>query len=511
MMRLLIKKKQFLANNSDISLAGDRIICYSLHVITSPFVLVIFGATGDLARHKLLPALFSLYKQQLLPEKFYIVGFSRRNFGDAEFREFISKDLKYQDTDLHRNFLQHLYYQEGLFAEEAGYTALIEKLNSFDQEIGACITRIFYLATPPDNYEPILDLLDSTKLSEGCGQGSSKWTRIAIEKPFGKDLETAQVLDQKLAKIFDEKQIFRVDHYLGKDTVQNMIAFRFANSIFEPVWRSEYIDHVQITMSETTDLRNRGKFFDGVGNVRDVGQNHILQLAAAVAMEQPKHFSKEGVRDVRAAALKALRPMTMTSVKEHVVRAQFEGFTDIKNVNPNSQTETLFALKMFFDTPRFMDVPFYIRAGKYMDKDVVEMHIVFKQTCHLLFKEYGCPEIGNVLTVRIQPDEGIHLRMIAKRPGTGVALDTVKMHFSYAQEFGRTGADAYTKLLLDIFSGDQMLFNRSDELSFTWKFITDILKGWETDKKSILSYSPKTSGPAEVYTLIQKDGRKWIE
>jgi glucose-6-phosphate 1-dehydrogenase len=322
-------------------------------------------------------------------------------------------------------------------------------------------------------------------------------------------------LDKRLTDVFKEKQIFRVDHYLGKDTVQNMIAFRFANSIFEPIWHNEYIDHVQITALETIDVSTRGKFFDGVGNLRDWGQNHIMQLAAAVVMEQPKHFSKEGVRDVRAAALKSLRMIKPEEVNKSIVRAQYNGYKETKNVDPQSQTETFFAMKTFFDTPRFKDTPFYIRAGKHMAKDLVEINIVFKQTCHILFKEFGCPEVGNVLTIRIQPDEGIKFRVIAKHPGGKVALQTVEMKFSYQEEFGRSGEDAYVKLLQDIFTGDQMLFNRSDELESTWEFITDILKGWEEENKqrdwSIPTYEGRSMGPKEGYTLIEKDGRKWIE
>lgn len=470
-----------------------------------PFALVIFGATGDLSRHKLLPALFSLFKQHLLPENFLIVGFSRREFSDDEFRQFISDDLKYQGTEEHNNFLQHLHYQQGLFDEPLGYKKLTSELQLYDKQSGLSLLRVFYLATPPDNYETILQMLDSTKLS------SKKNTRVAIEKPFGKDLETAIALDEKLAALFDEEQIFRVDHYLGKDTMQNIIAFRFANSIFEPVWKKEYIDHVQITMSETNMIANRGKFFDGVGNLRDVGQNHILQLATAVAMEQPRSFSREGMRDARAAALHALRPIRPEDVAKYAVRGQFEGYRATKNVNPNSNTETFFGLKLFFDTPRFMDVPFYIRAGKGMAKDVVEITVIFYQTCHILFKEYGCPEVGNVLKIRIQPDEGISLRVVAKQPGEKVALGSVEMKFNYKEEFGRTGEDAYVKLLLDIFSGDQMLFNRSDELASTWKFITAILHGWEKQQPSFPNYTPGSWGPKEAFDLIEKDGKKWID
>lgn len=476
----------------------------------SPFVMVIFGATGDLTRSKLIPALFSLYKKKQLPETFFIVGFARRPFTQEAFHTLFNATLSQEDQTIFAEFAKHLYYQQGAFDTAEGYNALIDQLNTFDKQIGACMTRLFYLATPPDNYDVILDYLAQTKLSEGCGQGSNKWTRIIVEKPFGKDLETAKRLDKKLADIFDEKQIFRVDHYLGKETVQNMLAFRFANGIFEPVWNNKYIDHVQITWGETKGIGMRGKFFDGVGLLRDVAQNHLMQLIAAVAMEQPKSFTKEAIRDARAAAITAIQPIKEEESKGLIVRGQYEGYQNEKDVAQNSETETFLAMKLFVETPRFLDVPFYIRAGKNVPQDTVEISIVFIQTCHILFKEFGCPEIGNVLTIRIQPDEGITLRVVAKKPGSKLALGTVDMAFSYKEEFGEKGADAYEKVLLDIFAGDQILFNRSDELESSWEFITNILTGWKNDTSEIHPYKKATWGPDEATKLIEKDGRKWL-
>ncbi len=475
-----------------------------------PFVIVIFGATGDLAQHKLLPALFSLYKQGALGEDFFIVGFARRPFTDATYRQMLGDELGHRNKAW-EEFSSNIYYQQGMFDEEAGYQELITKLKIFDDKIGACITRLFYLATPPNNYENILHFMKSTKLSEGCGQGSEKWTRLAIEKPFGKDLETARNLDKKLADLFEEKQIFRVDHYLGKETVQNMIVFRFANSIFEPMWNKEHIDHVQITLSEKKGIGRHGKFFDGVGNLRDVGQNHLLQLLATVAMEQPRSFERESVRDVRVAAIKAIKPLSPHEISESIVRGQYEGYTSEKDVDPHSDTETYVAMKLHVDTPRFEGVPFYLRAGKGMTEDVVDIKVVFKQTCHILFKEAGCPEIGNVLTIRIQPDEGISLRVVAKKPATRLALGTVTMNFAYEQAFGGHGMDAYEKVVLDILAGDQMLFNRSDELESSWHLISTILQSWEKDSQAnVLSYKPGTWGPEEADALLAKDGRKWL-
>lgn len=479
--------------------------------MSSPFVFILFGATGDLARNKLFPALFSLFQKKQLGERFYIVGFARRPFSDEEFRTFVQQQLHFNDT-YHQSdweaFAENIYYQQGSFEERVGYEHLIERLNSFDKTIGACITRIFYLATPPNNYETILQMLTDTKLSEGCGQGSSKWTRLAIEKPFGKDLETAKTLDKKLAEMFEEKQIFRVDHYLGKETVQNMIAFRFANGIFEPVWNKTFVDHVQITWAEQKGIGARGSFFDGVGILRDVAQNHLMQLAATVVMEQPSGFSKEAIRDARAKAIASIRCPDKPSTE--IVRGQYRGYLEEKGITQESQTETFVAMKTFFDTPRFEGVPFYLRAGKKMAKNVVEISIVFKQTCHILFKEYGCPETGNVLTIRIQPDEGIRLRVIAKKPGTKLALDTVDMKFAYKDSFKDSGADAYEKLLTDILSGDQMLFNRSDELQSSWGFITEVLTSWKNNQFPLYVYEVGTWGPEEAVKLIEKDNRKWL-
>ncbi len=471
--------------------------------LKSPFNMIIFGATGDLAKNKLIPALFSLFLNNQLPEEFSIVGFSRRALTHPDFHKHFESEQLHEKW---HEFKTHLLYQTGSFEEEKGYLELDQKLIEFDNKIGACVTRFFYLATPPDHYESILDKLVSTKLSEGCGHEGSKWTRIIVEKPFGKDLDTARSLDKKLAEIFEEKQIFRVDHYLGKETVQNMLAFRFANGIFEPVWNKTLIDHVQITFAQDEGIGSRGKFFDGVGELRDIAQNHLMQLIAAVAMEQPKSFTKEDLRDARADVISSIRVAEGHSVE----RGQYSGYIGEKNVDPQSDTETYVAMKLFVDTPRFENVPFYVRAGKKMAKEAVEISVVFTQTCHILFKEYGCPEIGNVITFRIQPNEGISLRFIAKKPGAKLGLESVDMKFNYSESFGTSGLEAYERILLDIFLGDQMLFNRSDELESSWRLITDILKTWEKQEEQIQIYEGGSWGPEEARELIEKDNRKWI-
>lgn len=469
--------------------------------LKSPFVMIIFGATGDLAHTKLIPGLLALFNQKMLPSDFFIIGFSRREYTDEQFKESFEEENSKEGW---QEFSKHLYYQKGTFEEESGYQELIKKLKSLDEKIGACITRFFYLATPPSHYSDILVKLVDTKLSEGCGQGSNKWTRVVIEKPFGKDLETAKALDVKLARIFEEKQIFRVDHYLGKETVQNLLAFRFANSIFEPVWNKDFIEHVQITWAEKEGIENRGNFFDGIGILRDVVQNHIMQLVSAVAMEQPRSFTKEDVRNERAKLTAAV------SLSDgQVIRGQYEGYQKESEVEKGSQTETYVAMKLLVNTPRFEKVPFYLRAGKKMEKDVITISVVFIQTCHILFKEYGCPEIGNVITFRIQPDEGISLRLIAKQPGHKLKLGSVNMKFNYRDDFGTAGLDAYEKVLLDIFAGDQILFSRSDEIENSWSLLDSILKKWQKEK-NIPVYSAGGWGPEEANELIEKDGRKWI-
>lgn len=478
--------------------------------IHSPFVLVLFGATGDLAKHKLLPALFSLHKKKELPESFYIYGFARRPFSDDEYRQYIKDEIGKEDKDGWEDFANHLHYQQGNFDEKEGYLHLATKLQNLDEEMKACTTRIFYLATPPENYDSIIDHLVETELSEGRGQGSSKWTRIALEKPFGKDLVTARALDKKLGNVFEEKQIFRVDHYLGKETLQNLLIFRFANGIFDPIWTKEYIDHVQITFAEQKGIAGRGKFFDGVGMLRDVAQNHIMQMIAAVAMEMPHTFSEEGVRDARAKAIQVIENIEPNQVNERVVRGQYEGYREEKDVNPDSITETFVAMKLFINSRRFLGVPFYIRVGKELAESVAEINLVFKQTCHILFKEIGCPEEGNVLTIRIQPNEGITIKMIAKTPGSTLALEPVNMHFRYQEEFGTSGADAYERILKDIIRGDQMLFARSDELEASWIFIQKILQGWEEQKAPLVWYPKGSWGPHEADMLIEKDGKKWV-
>lgn len=469
----------------------------------SPFSLVIFGATGDLTQKKLVPALFTLYREKLFPKDFLIIGLSRRAIVKKEFftliQSTVARRKKYNEQEW-KDFTTHIVYVQGNFEDQEAYQIIRSSLN--------LPNTMLYLATPPKYYEVILNNISKSGLAR---KNESGWTRILIEKPFGKDLETAQMLDSKLDTLFKEDQIYRIDHYLGKETVQNIIAFRFANGIFDPVWNANYLDHVQITLSEKEGIGPRGAFYDGVGQLRDMTQSHLMQLIAMVAMESPRSFSADGVWKARAAAISAIRCIQPYEVSKNVLRGQYKGYQLEKNVAHYSETETFVALKLYVDTPRFKNVPFYVRAGKAMKEDVVEISLVFKQVCHILFKEVGCPEEGNILTMRIQPDEGINLRFIAKEPGHEMKLSAINMAFTYASEFkSKEVVDAYERVLQDAFLGDQMLFNKSDELVSSWRFITEILKGWKAGKSGLISYTKGSWGPGEANELIERDGRKWI-
>lgn len=489
--------------------------------------MVIFGATGDLTAKKLAPALYNLVAEKFLLTKFYIVGFGRRQMHSDLFRDMVKKSLlsyfkKDFDEAVWDKLSQNIYYQQGVFEEKEPYSKLTDLLSSFDSEIGACIVRYFYLATPPQYYSTILTHLDNSKLSEGCGQGSNKWTRVLIEKPFGRDAESAQNLEVQLAKTFEEKQIYRIDHYLGKEAIQNIIAFRFANGIFEPIWNKDYIDHVQITMAESGGVEERIGFYEGVGALRDVMQNHMLAMLALVAMEQPLNFSAESVRRARSAAIMSIKSFEEDEVDRYVVRGQYDsgkikgekvlGYRKEEKVAKDSKTETFAAMKVFLEADRWRGVPWYLRAGKRLVKGAVEISIVFKQTCNILFQEIGCPEEGNILTMRISPNPGIAVQFIAKPPGHTFKLTPVNMDFNYKTSFAKEKEiDAYEHILEEIFKGDQLLFNDSREMKASWKFINVILKHWEKNAPADFpNYAAGNWGPKEADELIERDGRHWL-
>lgn len=499
-----------------------------MNKIASTFVMVIFGATGDLTAKKLMPAIYTMAKEHFLPDKFYIVGFGRRIMSTEQFQDSMKEALlKYfgvrkLDEEAWDKLANNIYYQQGVFEEKDPYLKLADLLASFDKEIGACITRYFYLATPPNYYSTIISHLDGSKLAEGCGQGSNKWTRVLIEKPFGRDADSARDLETQLAKTFEEKQIYRIDHYLGKEAIQNIIAFRFANGIFEPIWNNDFIDHVQITMAETGGVEGRIGFYEGIGALRDVMQNHMLAMLALVAMEQPKNFSADSVREERMKALDSIKIINESETEKYVVRGQYGkgviskqsvvGYRNEEKVAKDSNTQTYVAMKVFLESARWRGVPWYLRTGKRMAIDAAEISIVFKQTCHILFREIGCPEEGNILTMRISPNPGIGMRFVLKPPGRTFKLTTANMDFSYKTTFTKDKEiDAYEHILQEIFKGDQMLFNDSREMAAAWKFINPILKSWEkSTPPGFPNYKAGSMGPKEGSELIKKDGRKWI-
>lgn len=498
---------------------------YIIHMISSlsPFVMVIFGATGDLTARKLVPALFHLYTEKVLPEKFIIVGMARRPFSHEEFRALVKEAVRETDKTEELNaFVESIFYQQGMFEDDKVYEEIAKTLKSFDEKMGTCITRFFYLATPPANYATILTKLSSSKLSEGCGQGSIRWTRLLIEKPFGKDLETAKMLEQKLSSIFEERQIYRIDHYLAKETLQNILYFRFANGLFEPMLDRDHIDHVQISLLENNGIGTRAKFYEGVGALRDTAQNHLMAMLAYIAMEEPHGLGSEAIRNERVNVLTSIIPNSEEKMDETVIRGQYLGalldgkeissYRQEKDVDPNSTTETFVSLKLFLNSKRWEGVPFYLRTGKRMGISQARIDIQFKNPTNSLFKQIqpAGNSLANILTIRVQPREGISLRFYAKKPGLSLALTPVDMDFSYLRSFKKDIDDSYEKLLLDSMLADQTLFATAAGFNATWEFMTPILRHWEKNSDSLKFYAAGTNGPKESDILLAKDGREWM-
>jgi glucose-6-phosphate 1-dehydrogenase len=432
----------------------------------NPTIFVIFGITGDLAQRKLLPSLLSLYTKKLLPEKFAIIGVSRRMLSREEFRQFVRDEInikfgQYREEDV-KHFLDHMSYVQGSFDTDDMYTRLAERLQSIDkQQFKTCSNKLFHLSVPPTLYENILDHLSNSGLTVPCGPEEG-WTRVLIEKPFGNDSETAKKLDKKLGELFKEDQIFRIDHYLAKEALQNILVFRFANSLFEPLWNNRFVDKVHIKLFEKIDIEGRGAFYDGVGALRDVGQNHVLQMLALVAMEEPEVLDAEHIRKERAKILKNLEC-------EEIVRGQYTGYRDEKGVADGSMTETYFRIEAGINTGRWKKTPFYLESGKALDESKTEIDIYFKSKT----------EQQNILTFRVQPDEGIKIRFWVKKPGLGMEIESKPLKFKYS-DFPNKEAipDAYEKVIYDAFVGDQTLFTSTDEVLAAWKFITPIIKNW---------------------------------
>jgi glucose-6-phosphate 1-dehydrogenase len=486
-----------------------------------PCALVIFGATGDLTHRKLVPAIYNLAHEGQLPASFAVIGFARRPKTHeqfrAELREAVTEHSRFQPINpaVWDSLAQGIFYHQSDFGDDKGYKRLDQLLKTLDGERGTAGNRLFYLATAPTEIEGIIERLGGAQLV----QNNHSWQRIIVEKPFGSDLASAQKLNSILAGVFDERQVFRIDHYLGKETVQNILALRFANEIFEPLWNQKYVDHVQITVAESLGVEGRGGYYDQAGALRDMVQNHMLQLLSLTAMEPPITLEAGAIHDEKAKVLHGIRALTPEQVRDFTVRGQYGRGTiagqpvgpydSEKNVSSDSRTETFVALKLFIDNWRWAGVPFYLRHGKRLPKGVAEIAIQFKAAPAVLFAADGCaPLQPNVLVLRIQPDEGIAIRMNAKVPGTVMNIQPVKMDFRYGGSFGARAPEAYERLLHDAIIGDSTLFTRRDEVERSWQIVDAIIEGWKQAPPPV-GYESGTWGPPEADTFIEKDGREW--
>ncbi len=493
--------------------------------IPDPCVMVIFGASGDLTKRKLIPAIFDLSRQGLLPTGFTIVGVGRTEMKHGDFRSYLLDAMKefgqYRDSDasLWESFSSCLHYLAVDSNIEEEFHRLKNSLEQIDADRTAGGNYLFYLATPPSLYATIVRHLGAANMNRP--RNSRGWVRIIIEKPFGTDLASARQLNADVLKVFDEDQVYRIDHYLGKETVQNLMVFRFANGIFEPIWNRNYIDHVQITAGETVGVENRGSYYEEAGAMRDMIQNHMMQLFALTAMEPPVLFDAQQVRDEKQKVFQAIRPIRPEDVHLFSVRGQYTegtvagkpviGYHKEKGVSPTTVTETYVALRFTIDNWRWADVPFYIRSGKRLPKRVTEIAVQFKKTPHHLFRQMPAEKFDhNNIVIRIQPDEGISLKFSSKVPGSSMRMRPVTMDFRYGQSFGGRLADAYTRLILDCMLGDATLYARGDSVDVAWSLITPIHEGWASNKRSkVYGYAAGTWGPDEADAMLESDGRRW--
>lgn len=455
--------------------------------ILHPTIFVIFGITGDLANRKLLPALLALYTKKMLPSRFAIIGFSRRSFSREEFRELIRSKLniepgQYKEEDV-KHFLDHISYEQGYFDSTVAYARLREKLKSIDDLWGQCSNKIFHLSVPPNLYEGILKELANSSLTLPCDDKTG-WTRVLIEKPFGDDIHTAKSLDKLLGKLFKEEQIFRIDHYLAKEALQNILAFRFANPIFESIWSAKYIEKVHIKLYEKIGVEGRGSFYDAIGALKDTGQNHILQMLALIAMNKPQTLNVVNIRKERQNVLKRLKKILPKNLSSNVLKAQYNGYREESGVSKNSNTETFFRIKTYINSSRWKEVPFYLESGKSLFESKTEIDIYFKHSKSNDFinsktNKKLSKDDQNILTFRIQPDEGIKIKFFVKNPGYGFLTEPKTLKFKYADvpNFGLIRND-YERLIHDAFVGDQTLFASTGEIMASWEFVTPILDNW---------------------------------
>jgi glucose-6-phosphate 1-dehydrogenase len=479
-----------------------------------PCALAIFGASGDLTRRKLFPALYSLAVRGLLPEKFGVVGVARSEETDDEFRERMKAAVQEFGRDEFREDVWQwlaagMRYVATEFADDGGEDRVVDALNELDEERGTAGNRVYYLAVPPNAFEPIVEALGKRRSATG-------WTRLIVEKPFGRDLDSARELNALLQRHFDESEIFRIDHYLGKDTVQNMLAVRFSNGIFEPIWNRQFIDHVQITVAESIGIEGRAAYYEQSGAIRDIFQNHLLQLLALTAMEPPIDFTADSVRNEKVKVLRSMH----TPGPKHIVRGQYgpgfvegeevPGYREEEGVDPSSMTETYVAAKLFVDNWRWADIPFYVRAGKRLPRRETTIAIQFQRAPHPPFADAVAEELRpNALVFHIQPDEGVSLAIGAKVPGQGMQIRTVHMDFVYGGAFRMALPEAYERLILDAMRGDTTLFTRSDEIEEQWSLVDAVVATWSRDRPAFPNYAAGTWGPAAADELLRRDGREW--
>jgi glucose-6-phosphate 1-dehydrogenase len=485
--------------------------------------MVIFGAAGDLTRRKLIPALYNLGRSQLLSREFAIVGVARTPISTEDFRKRLSEGIKEYasgglDPDLWEWFVRRMYYVSGNFDDKTLYPKLKAVLDQVDKDHTTHGNQFYYLATSPEYFGEIVEQLGSNGLLEETNQ---HWRRVIIEKPFGHDLESARALNQQLLRVASEKQIYRIDHYLGKETVQNILAFRFANGIFEPIWNRRYIDHVQISVAETVGIEKRGSYYDQAGALRDMVPNHIMQLITLTAMEPPVSFRADAVRDEQAKILHAIQPLSSEEVLTRTVRGQYgEGvisgqrvpaYRAEPGVPPDSRTETLVAMKLLIDNWRWADVPFYLRTGKRLSVRNTHVVIQFRRAPFVLFRDTPVENLmPNQLVMHIQPEEGISLRFAAKAPGPVMRLGSVDMNFEYADYFGQQPSTGYERLLHDCMIGDATLFQRADMVEAGWCVVSPALDVWKAlPPRNFPNYASGTWGPKEADDLLERDGRRW--